>query len=750
MRKLAGFAVPFSAGVLTAVCLFPPAALPYLSLTGALAALLCLFLRGERGLRAALLAAGLALGFFWTWGHQFLFLAPAQALDGETRSFSATVTDWPEETPYGLAVKVALRPEGMGEIRAILYTPGEYHGVEPGDRLSGQARLRRADLRQGEETEYHHAKGVYHLAYAKGELIVEEAPSLPLRYWPLAASRAVRGCVAAIFPPDTSGFMAALLTGDTAGMDGGVYASFQRTGLAHVVAVSGLHVVFLAGLLATLLGSGRLSAWVTVALLLLFAMAAGGSSSVLRAVFLQSALLLAPLLGRENDSFTSLSTCLMLLLLWNPRAVADVGLQLSFGAVAGIYLVTGPLYTRWTERLGEGLFYRLARLMAGNLATSLGALLFTTPIMAYYFGHISLVAPLANLLTLWAVSGAFLGGLAAAGAGLLLPGLGSAAAWVMAWAIRYIQWTALALARLPFSAVPSGGYFGLWLGLVYVMLLLWGLWRKEKGRPIFPVAACVLALCAALLLNTLTFRGGDLRVSVLDVGQGASILLHSRGSTALVDCGGSSPGASGDAAADAVQALGTDRLDYLILTHFHADHANGVERLMARLEVEVLIVPDAQPDDPLRVKVLELAEAEGAKVRFLMDNTWIPLGETSLTLYAPLGDGGANEEGLSVLATCGDFDALITGDMNASVEKRLIKYNDLPDIELLVAGHHGSAYSTSEELLLATRPEYAVISVGYNSYGHPAPEALERLAAAGCQIYRTDRMGTVSITANRE
>ena len=101
-----------------------------------------------------------------------------------------------------------------------------------------------------------------------------------------------------------------------------------------------------------------------------------------------------------------------------------------------------------------------------------------------------------------------------------------------------------------------------------------------------------------------------------------------------------------------------------------------------------------------------------------------------------------------MLTTAGDFDALITGDMDQIIEGRLIKYGDLPDIELLVAGHHGSKYSTSEELLLAARPETAVISVGYNTYGHPADETLERLAAAGCDIYRTDWSGTVTITAH--
>ena len=149
----------------------------------------------------------------------------------------------------------------------------------------------------------------------------------------------------------------------------------------------------------------------------------------------------------------------------------------------------------------------------------------------------------------------------------------------------------------------------------------------------------------------------------------------------------------------------------------------------------------------MRREIEAAAQAHGVELVYLTQDAHVTLGGASLRVYAPLGDGGANEEGLSVLCTAGAFDALITGDMNAAVERRLIKYGALPDLELLVAGHHGSKYATSEELLLATTPERAVLSVGYNTYGHPADETLERLAAAGCEIYRTDWMRTVRITA---
>ena len=127
----------------------------------------------------------------------------------------------------------------------------------------------------------------------------------------------------------------------------------------------------------------------------------------------------------------------------------------------------------------------------------------------------------------------------------------------------------------------------------------------------------------------------------------------------------------------------------------------------------------------------------------------VALGEAHLQIFAPLGTGSTNETGLSVLCTAGTFDVLITGDMDAEIEAVLTDHTALPKVELLVAGHHGSDRSTSQRLLDTIQPDYAAISVGYNSYGHPRTEVLLRLADAGCQIYRTDWMGTVRFTVPR-
>ena len=160
------------------------------------------------------------------------------------------------------------------------------------------------------------------------------------------------------------------------------------------------------------------------------------------------------------------------------------------------------------------------------------------------------------------------------------------------------------------------------------------------------------------------------------------------------------------------------------------------------------LCPPDGGDTDARAEILAAAEAHGTKVQFITEKTVLSLGESTLTVYPPLGEDSSNERGLVYLLSAGDYDLLITGDIDAEMERLLIERYDLPDIEALVVGHHGSRYSTSAELLDALRPETAFISVGSNSYGHPSDQTMERLTERGITIYRTDLQGDLRLSVH--
>jgi len=759
VRKLCLFSAAFSGAVFFAVYLLPGSLLLPLAGVFALLIPLSFLLRANARKRALLLTAGVTFGIVLTAGYTCLVRAPAAALVGQEDTYTMEVTGYPIVTSWGGQLSVQLQGEDSAGPALVLYAGEDALELCPGDRISAEVRLQSAGVWHGENSDYYPSRGVELLGYADGELILIEHPDrLPLRYWPQKVSKVLKAALLQCFPPDVSGTVTALITGDKQTLPTGLYAAFRRSGIAHVVAVSGLHVSFLAGFLTTILGKRRrLSAGLGIALVFFFAAVAGNTPSVLRAAFMESFLLIAPLVDREPDKPTTLSVVLMLVLLPNPFAARSLSLQLSFAAVAGIYLLTGPLYTRWMKIVPKGkelhrkLLRALLAFLFGTLATTLGALLFTTPLCALAFHSISLAGPLTNLLTLWAVSDGFLGGLLAALLFLVCPAAGRLLAEVVGWPLRWVILAARTISRLPFAALSlSSLYLISWFLLAYSIVLLTLFGPKPRPRPSLSLSVCLITLCVSLIMAVWSARSSTLTVAALDVGQGASTLFYSKGHAVLVDCGGNSGDDPGDIAADYLQTLGTSRLDALILTHFHADHANGVLELLERLEVDTLLLPDVEAEDPLRQDIQDSALSHSCKVFFLSAETALDFGGVHMELFEPFGDGGSNEEGLSVLCRDGDFDVLVTGDMNSVVERRLVKYKGLPDIEVLMVGHHGSKDSTSEELLLAVTPEIAVISSGYNSYGHPSNEVLERLGAAGCDIYLTRDMGTVTLIHTRE
>ena len=764
MRRLAIFSFAFALAALCAGYLpLDEALIPLGIALAVLSALTWIPLEGQRRARKAVrwAAAGLALGFLWTAGYSALFWRPALALDDTTIRLQGTVAQWPQETGYGFSVQVRLEPESGPDIRTLLYLDDQGADLRPGDKIETVAHCSRADRSSsGEEITYYTAQGVFLTARAYGRLDVERPESPPIRDWPACWTRVLEESVERIFPQGVAPLAKALVTGNRTDLSDSFNTDLQRTGLTHTVAVSGSHLVLLAGLLSLLLGGSRRgTALVLIPVSILFTMMTGCTPSIVRAAIMIILLQIAPLLRRERDSATALGTALLLILLANPFSITHVGLQLSFAAVAGILLCAGRIQEALMARVpfqdskrgSPGWCARsVLRFLVSTMAATVGASVLTTPLTALYFNSVPLISLLSNLLTLWAVGGLFGAGLILGGAGVLLPQAAALLARPVSLLGRYLAWSIEGLSRAPFSAVTlDTPYYRMWLVFVY-LLILFVLLHRGRRRWVTPICAGASALCLSMVLSNLSFWQGAGAVTALDVGQGQSILVRSGRFLTLVDCGGDGYDSAGDTAADYLTDRGVGRLDLLVLTHFHGDHANGVTQLLRRVDVDTLAIPDVEPDSALRQEIVSFAEERGTQVLYVQTDTTLDLGEgRTIRLIAPLGSGETNEEGLTVLASQGEFDVLITGDMGSDVEELLLRHTQLPDLEVLAAGHHGSQYSTSQALLDQTRPEYALVSVGAdNRYGHPAQETLERIAAAGAEIYRTDVAGTVTVRIN--
>lgn len=645
--------------------------------------------------------------------------------------------------------------EGYHRARAVLYGEAELLAARPGDTVTGTAQWQSAAHFDSDDVTHFNARGVYALLYGREDVRLSAGDGDALRWLPQRAGKAFREKVAAIWDdPRVSGFLTAELTGDKSAMDDGDYLAMQETGLAHLFAVSGLHCAFLVTLLALLISRRqRLLCAVTIPLLLFYMVMVGMSPSVVRACIMQIFLLIAPLFRRGSDPLTSLAAALLVILLCNPFAAASVSLQLSFSATLGMVLLSPRLYkllTGWYKGKCRPLRTALC-FVAANLSATLSAVVFTAPLTAWYFRIFVLVAPLSSLLAVPAAGWSFMAAFVTVLLGFVWLPLASLLGWI-SWAlVRYILWIANGMMSWRYHAVYfTNPYLIYWLLFLYAAFIGCAATPDGKRKYLLASALSVLTLTAAIWVNRQDYQYGVLTALTLDVGQGESVILTSGGETALVDCGSSNSYKDpGGLAADTLHSMGVRELSAVVVTHYHADHTNGLYEVLRRIPVQTIYLPDIEDEYGVRERLVSLAEEKGAQVTYVTKETADTLGDTVLTIYPPVQSGGdLNELGLTALASAGDFDLLITGDMSGSTEKKLVETYALPDIEVLVVSHHGSRYSSNIRFLKSVTPEAAVISVGDNNYGHPSEETLQRLLAVGADIWRTDQQGTIRITVN--
>lgn len=641
------------------------------------------------------------------------------------------------------AVRVRL-PEGFGAAPAgtAVSLAGEWLATGP------------ADLREGWPSDPAFAG-----LFAADSLLRLSAPDV--RAHPLLVLRGRTDSLLRRLFPRHEALAEALLLNRRERVDPEVRDRFARSGLVHLLAISGSHVGLLAGIVLLLGGALRLPrrplVWASLLCLAAYLAMIGAPASAVRAGIMLSLGLVAGLLQRPSAALPIVAAAALTIAAVEPLAVLNPGFQLSFAGVLGILAGRRRLLDLIPAPWRRG---ALARPIVEGMVMSACAFAATAPVTAHHFGQVAPVAVLANLpavplmgLALSGVVGALLlaplsfplARLVADGAGLALDALD-------------------AVARLA-AEVP--------LGHLAVVRPAWGLWLvagvaalialDAAARLRTPIrlavaggAAVALLLAAPALAGA---GGGEAQVHFIDVGQGDAVAIRTpAGRWMLIDAGPRSR--SFDAGERRVlpflRAQRARRLEALVLTHPDLDHIGGAPAVLRGIPVRSVVEPGLPVGKESYLEVLGEVERRGIAWRAARAGRSMELDGVRLDFLWPTAESldgvrEANQISAVVRLNIGDFSLLLTGDVDEEVERRLVeRYGDGLRAQVLKAGHHGSATSTSAALLTVVRPSLVVVSAGRrNRYGHPAPEVIARLRSAGIQIARTDRDGTVTLRVSR-
>jgi len=521
---------------------------------------------------------------------------------------------------------------------------------------------------------------------------------------------------------DSSGgaFISGIVTGQTSGISADEKEAFSNTGLSHILAVSGfnLGIIFYAVLLVFSRAPKRHRYIICIFICLVYVFITGFQPSITRAFIMITIASLGILLKRDYDPVTSVGVSAQLMLCYNPYYIYNMGFLLSFGATCGIILLKDDILEKLPKYIGK---------IKDEMAITLAAFLSTLPIIIYSKGYFPifsilfnlLISPLISLITI----GSFICSVIYLITGIkavLYPSIlcGS----FMVRLVKAIDSVNL----MVFPGSPS-----LWFVFMYYILLLICFGYIKVGRAARPVKAGL----AAVLMIFLLYKGNALQIHIINVGQGDSIFIETPGgATALIDTG---PAFSGYSAAESrvipyIRKQGYNSIDMLIITHFHSDHAGGLDSIMDNIDVGKLISFEAPEED--NMEYTRVAAGDSISLDGVVFNILYPGTGTDAS-------GDDNECCLVIELAYGDFNMLLTADAEQEVMDNLGG-----EYEVLKLPHHGSEASFSYSMADASQIGAAVVSVGRNNYGHPSSNVLEYLNERGIETYRTDTMGNITIT----
>jgi competence protein ComEC len=695
------------------------------------------------------LALGVALALAgWCWGSARLDALDRSALQprvGTAERALVAVTGPARRSRFDVRVPGQMRRFGDQDIREpvlLRLPPGRSPPEGAILDLIGEVRLPRGPKNGFDERAWLRRHGVHVVVRADRWRIVGRRGGLA------GFADRLRTQLSAGMAPGLRGERRAVIAGIVLGEDEGLSedlrADFRASGLYHLLAVSGQNVALIAGgaiLLAYILGLSRfVGQLAALAAIGGYVLAVGWQPSVVRAGVAGALASLAWLASRPSDRWYFLLLGAALLLAWSPYSLLDAGFQLSFAAVAAIFVVVPRL-----QQTFDG--YPVPRSLAEVVAVSGACGIATAPILLTQFGVVPLYSIPANALAAPVVAPLLGIALVTAIVAPVAPPAAAALAWLNGWLAAYLAMCARVVGGLPYAAVSAR------VAVVIAAVVLGAAYlATRRSRPrqgAFAIAATAIALLAG---GWRLHEGASppppprgLRITFLDVGQGDGALIQVPGGAVLVDEG--PPEAD---MASQLRRLGVKRLSLVVLTHPQRDHVGGAEQVLKKLSVGAVLDPAIPSESPEERAARAAAREHGVKIVVARAGEGFRIGGLRIRVLWPDGPGSPgddpNNHAIVLVASYGQTDALFTADAESDVSGHL----QLPPVEILKVAHHGSADTGLGDELKELRPRIAVISVGAgNDYGHPTPSTLATLGAVpGLAVYRTDLNGRVVVESD--
>jgi competence protein ComEC len=551
-----------------------------------------------------------------------------------------------------------------------------------------------------------------------------------------------------------AGTLIAMLLGEKNMLEEDVKRLYQENGISHILAISGLHISLIGMSVFWLFRKCKLPIIAATVFTIFFIYSYGVltnfSVSTNRAVVMMVILLCAVPLGKTYDMLSAAALSAMIILIQNPLQLMSAGFLLSFLAVIGIAVLLPALKQMFPGK----------NWLKDSLFISISALITTTPIVLYYFYQFPLYGIITNLIILPFITVLTLSSLLAGFLGMLSARLGIFTIGGANYILRLYDLVCEGIRFLPYHIINVGRP-GLLTILISFSLILVFVFVSRK----YPRKSLILLLILSQLILFLPSSNRDLQITILDVGQGDAIFMESgKGTSFLIDGGSADESKIGTyRIVPFLKSQGIQKLDYAIITHSDQDHINGLMELLREelFPIRCLILPDLSNKDEAYRNLETLAAEKGVPVQYIKAGDYIKEDQLEIFCLHPASDdiNITSNAGSTVLSVSyGEFDMLLTGDLEGEGEKLLIqrlkdetygrewRIHPSTDYDVLKVAHHGSKYSTSEDLLNLLRPEYTLISCGKdNWYGHPHPELSERLTEAGSKTWITYDTGAITI-----